>query len=514
MAAEENPARTADRLPLPAVSLDGLEPAVREQIQQMYETADASRRDSAANTTQARAIGDLGHVYHAYDLVAAAEICYRNAIALEPARFEWNYSLAYLLQNDGRPGEALPLYEALENQAPTTGLGCLVAIRRGECWQTAGDLTRAREFFEQARRLQPDEPTALARLGEIALQEKKYNEAVTLLSAALAAQPDANKLHYPLALAYRELGEPDRARSHLALFGKVGIQPSDPLKRRLDELVLGYRVHLLAGRRAFSAGRFEDAVREFRKASSADPKEPGARINLAVALSQSGRHQDAVAELQTILESTPDHSGANYNLGLIHTQLGDYAQAVKHLEITVDQNPDDSEAHLALADAFLRQKKFTTAFDHYRTVTRLSPERTVAWLAMSALLKAADQYQESLDVLSKAHSLLPHDPAISLQLAGALAASPKLELREGARALSLAMQADQETPTYASARVMAMAYAQLDRCDDAEFWMKKAITLAEDEGQSSAVLSTLKHNLAHFQENRPCRIPGGLHPKK
>jgi len=68
----------------------------------------------------------------------------------------------------------------------------------------------------------------LARLGELAVVEKQYQTAVYFLTLALQRLPDANRLHYSLGLAYRGLGDKEKARAHLAKRGSVGVKTPDP----------------------------------------------------------------------------------------------------------------------------------------------------------------------------------------------------------------------------------------------------------------------------------------------
>jgi predicted Zn-dependent protease len=121
-------------------------------------------------------------------------------------------------------------------------------------------LDEAEDFRLRARSVEPASPSVRAVLGEVALSRRDYRRAAELLEAALEALPAATRLHYPLALAYRGLGDEVRAREHLALRGVVGARPPDPLLDELEELKLGERVHVVRGGTAFRAGGAPSAV--------------------------------------------------------------------------------------------------------------------------------------------------------------------------------------------------------------------------------------------------------------
>jgi tetratricopeptide (TPR) repeat protein len=497
-----------DLVPVPNPRLDYLEKAVRIQLREGRGMADAVTGNPAVSRQErANAYGELGQLYHAYDLTEAAEACYHNALILAPSSLEWNYSLGYLLQAIGRFSEALQLYQQMKTDQQNPQLVYLVYIRIGECYRRLNQPDQAKLAFEAAHQLNPEGPTGLARLGEIALEEKLYNEAINYLVSALKKQPDANKLYYPLGMAYRGKGDMEQARSHLAKYGMVGVQPPDPLKIRLEKLVAGYRLHLLAGKLAFSAGRYVEAAEAFQKAIDADPKEVGARINLAAALAQLKKYKEAITQFQEAVRLAPGNVTAHFNLGTLYGYFGNHVKAIEHLQVVVEKNPKDSRVHLALAGAFRNERRFGKAFEHYKAAVSLEPGLTGGWLDLSSLHSATGQHDEALQVLEEAHSRLPFDGLIAHDLARLLAASPALDKRQGKRALELALKVCRAMKNFEHARTVAMAYAELNQCSKAVEWMEKAIELASNSRRSISVLEMLKRNLAYLKTHRPCRVP-------
>lgn len=495
-------------IPVPNPQLDHLEKAVSQQLHEKRQNVDALAKKPGVNRQQlALAYGELGQLYHAYELTEAAEACYRNALILDPSNLEWQYSLGYLLQSLGRFSEALDLYQAVETGGQNPQLAYLVFIRTGECYRSLNQPDQAKRAIETAFRINPEGPAVLARLGEIALAEKRYNDAIKYLESALEKQPDANKLHYPLGMAYRGAGDMEKARYHLSKRGMVGVQPPDPVKTRLKKLVTGHWTHLLAGRLAFSAGRYAEAVELFQKAIKADPGEPGARVNLGAALVELKQYQQAITQFQAALQLEPDNAAAHFNLGMMYGSFGNYEKAIEHLQVVVKQNPKDSGAHLALANAFRAEQRLGKAIEHYKAALGLDPSLTWAWVDLSTSLSSLGQHGEALRVLEEAHSRMPYTGPIAHALAHLLAASPDLDRRQGDRALDLAMKVFRAAKNYEHARTVAIAYAELNKCKKAVEWIEKAIELAADSNQPSTVLEVLKRNLAHFKTQRPCRIP-------
>lgn len=508
---EKNARETGSKdslIPVPNPLLDHLEKAVSQQLLERRQEVDALAKKPTVNREQlAQAYGELGQLYHAYELSETAEACYRNALTLDPSNLEWQYSLGYLLQSVGRFSEALDLYQGMEISEQNLQLAYLVYIRIGECYRSLNQPDQAKRTIEAAFRINPEGPAVLARLGEVAVAEKRYDDAIKYLVSALEKQPDANSLHYPLGMAYRGAGDMEKARYHLSKRGMVGVQPPDPVKSRLKKLVTGHWTHILAGRLAFSAGRYTEAVESFQKAIKADPAAPGARVNLGAALVELKQYQQAITQFEAALKLAPDNAAAHFNLGMMYGSMGNYKKTIEHLQVVVKQNPKDSGAHLALANAFRVEQRLEKAIEHYKAALDLDPGLTWAWVDMSASLVSVGQHAEALRVLEDAYARMPHIGPIAHALAHLLAASPDLDKRQGDRALDLAMKVFKAVKNYEHARTVAIAYAELNKCSKAVEWIKKAIELAANSNQPSSVLEVLKRNLAHFKTQRPCRIP-------
>ena len=494
-------------LAIPEPPLEHLEKAVSDQIREAQSLIlAATRNPEATYQHRARAYIELGQVFHAYELNDSAEACYRNALILDPPRMEWNYNLGYLLMSMGRYDEAV---ECFQKAMATQPESYLIFMRLGECYRNLNRPDLAKQAYEAASRVNPDGPALLARLGEIALEEKRYEDAVRLLEAALEGQPGANKLHYPLAMAYRGLNDMEKARFHLSQKGMVGIQPPDPLRKQLDVLLTGLRVHMLSGKLAFSAGRFVEAAEEFLKAVEAEPENAAARINLGTSLGKLGRYEDAIAQFKEAVRLEPENITVQFNLGSLLAHVGENKAAIEHLRITCEKQPEDAQAQLALADALRKEGSYGEALDHYKIAVKLDHRLISAWFAMSTMLSQAGQHRDALIVLEEAHQRLPNHGPVAHALARQLASSPDLSLRDGKRAAELAERVYRAQPHWEHAKTVAMAYAEAGQCIKAVEWQERAVNLAAAMGESDQVLGLLNRNLLHFKNQRPCRVPGG-----
>ena len=106
----------------------------------------------------------------------------------------------------------LPRFVAARRASPADRAA---TVRLGQVYLGLNQLRNAREQFDEAAAVFP----ALAQhgLGDVALRERRFADAVTHFRSALDRVPQATSIHYQLAMAYRGLGRLDEARSHLRL---------------------------------------------------------------------------------------------------------------------------------------------------------------------------------------------------------------------------------------------------------------------------------------------------------
>ena len=335
--------------------LSQLEADVREQIKSSQDTLVATDKNpNTTDTILSSAYGDLGAIYQAYSLNAPARECYLNANKLTPKDFRWSYLLGKLDQLEGRMDDAIPRFQMVASLQPDF---VAVLVNLGNIYLELNRLEDARSSFASALQKETNNPAAHYGLGQVALSKRSYTEAVDHFEKALALAPEANRIHYALAMAYRGLQNPEKTKLHLAQQGTVGVRVADPLMDRLQALVQGARVHLVRGKMALEAKRYEEAATELRKALAAEPDSVPAHINLGAALSQLGDLKGAAEQFEKALLIDPNNVNAHYNLAVLLANDKQLTQAIFHLQKVSVLNPNDTGARFFLAQQLLQANR-------------------------------------------------------------------------------------------------------------------------------------------------------------
>src|SRR5258708_3023884 len=228
-----------------------MEAEVREQLVSSQNTLAAAVKDPTTSPAAlSEAYGAMGEIYQVYSLNPSARECYLNASQLTPKDFRWVYLLGKLDQQQGRVDDPVPPYQIAQTLRPEY---VAVAVNLGNIYLELNRLEDAERSFETALRIDQSNAAANYGLGQVALSRRSYAAAAGHFDKALAQVPDANRIHYSLAMAYRGMGDSEKARAQLAQQGPVSLPVADPLVDGLQTLIKGERIHLIRGRLALAA---------------------------------------------------------------------------------------------------------------------------------------------------------------------------------------------------------------------------------------------------------------------
>ena len=362
-------------------NLDRMHAAVRSQLGDAYRALQAlesaggrAAADAAPDRRLGGAYGGLGMLLFAADYPDAAGRCLRRAARLAPDEFRWPYYLAHVSIRIGDLDQAVEFLERALAIEPRD-FAALV-------WLVHVQIDRDRP--EEAERLlarawasHPDTQALLYQGGRAALAAQSYAAAVARLEAALRLNPAATVIHYPLFMAYRGLGDLDRARDHLARSGaRTGGRSAaggavyfpDPLMAEVYTMLRSPQAHRDLGLQAAERGDWPEAARQLGQGVEMAPDNPVMRLNLGTALIRTGDAPAALAQLEAAVRLDPGFAAAHFLIGTLLERSGRDREAVDRFTAAVTADAGLGAAHLRLGDALRRTGRFEAALSHYRQV--------------------------------------------------------------------------------------------------------------------------------------------------
>ena len=460
----------------------------------------------ATDPRRGEAHGALGMLLLAADYPAAARRCLRDAARLAPGEFRWPYYLGHVHIRLGDLDQAAGSFERALTIEPDDlpALVWLVHVR-----VDLDQPAEAERLLARAWASHPGTPALLYQGGRASLAAREYAAAVARLEEALRLNPAATVIHYPLAMAYRGLGDLDRARAHLDRSGartdgrgaEGGVLP-DPLMAEIYTLLRSPQSHRDLGLQAAERGDWREAARQFTLGARMAPENPVMRLNLGTALIRAGDAPAALTQLEAAVSLDPGFAVPHFLIGTLLERGGRDEEAIDRFRMAADADAGMSAARLRLGDALRRTGRFEDALPHYRQV-----QGEQARFGEAMALVRLGRHGEALQVLDAAGERYPGEPSFPHARARLLAAAPDDGVRDGALALALVEGLVAEGyRTAGVAETMAMALAELGRFPEAVEWQGRAMQVAAGAGRA-AVARGMSANLALYQRNEPCRTP-------
>lgn len=225
---------------------------------------------------------------------------------------------------------------------------------------------------------------------------QQYEKALDPLKRSLASNPRSAAAHHLTGKVYFMLRQFDRAASELEI--ALRLAPADfdaaytlalahlkqkqvaPARQVFTRLLrrLGSRaeVHNLFGRAYRETGHFDEAIIEFKKAISLNPKHPRVHYNLGLSyLLKDGalKLKEAGAEFRAELATYPDEFLAVYNLGLVFVVESKYEEAARLLEKAAQLRPQNPDVWLFLGNAYHGLRQFERAIESLKKAMTLNP---------------------------------------------------------------------------------------------------------------------------------------------
>jgi tetratricopeptide (TPR) repeat protein len=301
-----------------------------------------------------------------------------------------------------------------------------------------------------------------------------------------------------LASFYAQQGRTEEAIDHAR----------QALAAKSIDLQLIAKTHCLLGDCLTKQGKIDEALTHYQQAASTLPGSPIFHERLAIALASRDQHDRAIAEWREVIRLDPNHLQAH--LGLANSLLahGDAGEAVAECNEILKREPSPIEAIVILGAALTAQGLYDEGLPHLQRALQVQPDNALAHFHLGLALFRRGQPENAVKHLDKAIQLQPDNVRMLWQTAWILATSPDAEVRDGARAVRLAMQAV-ETSDGQDVRAfdtLAAALAETEEFSAAVKAAERASTLARARGDT-ALADAIEQRTLLYRQGLPYYQP-------
>lgn len=339
--------------------------------------------------------------------------------AVEQARAPWRQALLWEKENPA----AQSSMEAFLRRYPDPELnGYLSTLRvkhehaqeeadKGHGFQAlqSKDLATAEANFQEVLRHSPNDANAIAGLGFVRLNQKRFSEALSLFEKAKALAPQKadvregyDNAKFWLAMergeAARQQSRPDAAIA--AYQDALTTRPSD------TQALLGIAQAEVDKR------NYAEAEAEFRQVLSQSPNNADALAALGFVRLNQGRFDEAQQFLQKAHTLTPNrtdveqgYKNAKYwglmKQGATALDRGGNDEAVAAYRQALAENPNAKDALLGLAHSSERKGDHNEAIRCYVQLTAANPADTASWLGLMRSQMGAKTPQAVIETIRR-----------------------------------------------------------------------------------------------------------------
>ena len=277
---------------------------------------------------------------------------------------------------------------------------------------TSDKISEGRSITEQVLAEEPSHPGALFVRAKIDLAEKKIDDAVSSLRAAIDARPDWAQAHFVLGTALALQGERTASRSELA--------------RALEIDASLREAHRVLAQVHAGLGEHEYAVEEGRRFLRERPDAIETRILVAQSLVLLRKADEALQELEMI---PADQRGAEvaFAFGRIHMGQGDFEQARTELERADAASPNHPDILRSLLQLDRRENRFPESLARIDAASAASPEDAKLQRLRGVVALMSGDGEAAEAAFKKAIELDPSDVGSYEQLARHYAKTGRLQ---------------------------------------------------------------------------------------
>lgn len=372
------------------------------------------------------------------------------------------------------------LAKAFENSGDNPGQQAMAMVLRA---QSADNAEQKMTDLNKALEVDPDNELALSLRGDLYFEQGKTDEAIADYRKLAEKQGNNSSTLMLLADRLTQSGKFDDAVATIDQALAINPESAD--------------AWLLRAQANLSNEKDEEAEADCTRALELDPRNLLALQLRASAKLSLEKYEDALKDVEKVL-TFQHNSVAAINLrAMIYAAMEKYEPAIEDMQLLVDNFPDNPGFKTMLGIFYNASDRPSKAIEIYDELLAENSESAPILRSRGDAYLSRGDHKPAIDDYEAALKLDEDDDGILNNLAWVLATSPDAELRNGSRALVLAIKAAELTE-YKQAHILstlAASYAESGDFENAVKWSEKALELAAPGRQATDLareLETLK----------------------
>ena len=288
---------------------------------------------------------------------------------------------------------------------------------------------------------------AYAALGNAYNWKGIYKAAITACKKAIEINPALAQAHYNLGFAYREERNRELAKREFELYDKYLKQEGEYIETSEETTPEGINKHIILGDSYYAAGKYDEAIEEYKKALEIEPNDD--ILNKLGQVYQEKRlssrpkdeHDEELDTLTTLelpietdsptkenalerttkpkkkMKNVQDATKDDYlTKGREFYNRGMLDEAIKEFKEALEIDPDDVEAHYDLGNACFDKGMLDEAISEFKKVVDTDPEFINAYLDLGMAYLDMGSIDEAISLYEKALKSNPNSAELAHNL--------------------------------------------------------------------------------------------------
>ena len=352
----------------------------------------------------------------------------------------------------------------------------------GQAHQLTGETNLAKESFERAVALYPNQVDAKRSLAVLETRSGRYGQARTRLDDLLKQRPD------------------DLDALDMLMTVDLVTKNWSGAEQTLQRLQAAVREHPLTymaeGRLHQAQGRLERAVAAYERATVLAPSDPDPLLTLVKLEVAQGHLKQGKARLETLIDKHPDHLFAHGLLGEIYTIAGDVSRADAHFEQATKLNPKWLTPWLDWGSLWLGQKRFDQAVQVVNNGLVVNAESEELYMLLASVRSTQQELDGAISAYESVLRLNPKNVLAANNLA-VLLVDHRGDPQSLQKAFALSRDFEKETPHPLFLDTLGWVRFKMGQQED-------AIRLLKDAAAKAPGIPVLNYHLgiAFFQSGK------------
>jgi len=457
----------------------------------------------------AQTYADIGALYARNNLDEAAAVAFYNATQIVPTDGRWFYLRGVVARKLKHDDEARTNFQAALDRDKVY---VPIRYRLADTLIDLGDEAGARKVLEETAKAYPTQAVAFSMLGELALKQKRYADAVAAFNNALKIDPKANEIYAHLATAYDGSGNATAAADARAKAGNVratlddplavGISPRTPVGAAAPTGPASVeQAQALARQGRIPAARAMLAQMLEGHPDDVDALSLSARINAA-----TGNAAIAKAESDQAISLKSNSANAQFSSGLVAEYSGDDRAAYDYYRQAQRLDAKLPDPWLLLGNAEMRRGRFAEAAEQYRGLVKLLPNTPEAYAHLTASLVAQGNCGEAIKEINKGLAKRSNDGDLMQLFVRTASTCKDATPQEKDMALDYGGVLYKQQPDAGNSTAYALALAAHGKFKEAQEYQAEAIfeaTRARDTVSAAQYKATMQQFVKQQVPDRP-----------